>query len=77
MAPDFDAVVFRKLSTVTIMVPIGQVTVSGWLVFLKPSDSLGRDPWVNQGWRVGSSNIIGMDILFYSLMECGPMKDTG
>jgi hypothetical protein len=50
--------------------------MSRWFVYLKPTESLCRDPWIDQDWRVKNSNVVGMNVLFDSLMKCHPMKDA-
>src|SRR3989304_5213977 len=76
MAPDISTIVIRKLSTVTIMVPICQVNVFGRFVFLEPAESLRRYSGIDQECRVICSNVVGMDVLFDSLVERDPMEDT-
>jgi hypothetical protein len=45
------------------------------LSFFEPGEPLFRDPGVNRDCGFSSSNVVGMDVLFDSLVECGPMKD--
>jgi hypothetical protein len=38
---------------------------------------LRRNAWVNQDWRIGGIDIVGVDIGLDALVEAGPMKNAG